>query len=88
MKNLEVMRRASGYRLLAINLLLEAVLGLRLKLFLDGLVGGKDLLAVFGQSASMGAIAVKKLHVKGCLRVLDDAPCLAICHAHALGCGV
>lgn len=32
--------QGSGYRLLAINLLLEAALGLRLKLFLDGLVGG------------------------------------------------
>lgn len=83
-----MMHRASGYRLLAINLLFEAVLGLRLKLLLDGLVCGKNLLAIFGQSASVGAIAVKKLHVKGCFGVLDDAPCLAVCHAHALGCGV
>ena len=41
-------REWGGYRLLAVNLLFEAVLGLRLKLLLDGLVCGKDLLAIFG----------------------------------------
>ena len=73
---------------MAVNLLFEAALGLRLKLLLDGLVCGKDLLAIFGQPASVGAIAVKKLHVKGCFCIFDDTPRLAVGHAHALGCGV
>ena len=66
----------------------EELLRLGLEAVVDGDVGVEDATALLGELASVGTVSVQQLDVEGGFGVLDDAPCLAVGHAHVLRGGV
>ena len=68
--------------------LCELFLGDLLKLLINLKIGVEQLVAFGGQRRAMGAVAVEQLDAERRLSLLDDAPCLAVGHLHALGGGV
>lgn len=72
---------------LADHLVVDA-LGFLLELLVDGDIGVEELVSSLGELASVGAVSVEQLDAQLHFRVLDDAPSLAVSHAHALRCCV